>query len=164
MGKIKPNPAKYPCTAPPPAGTLFQCQQPFGSNMLKMATAACGAGRLSCCFPQCPQCQEKPIIRNAISYIYLSLSPPASSSSRLPTKPYGTPLTPWAHFPVADTRDHLPKPHSPVLSSQALAIRPLQGHDNRQAAPLLTSMSGCTRMCLKYAPQQVLVCVSLPER
>lgn len=55
-----------------------------------MATAACRAGCLSCCFPRCPQCQEKPIIRNAISYIYLSLSPPASSS-RLPSRPCAAP-------------------------------------------------------------------------
>lgn len=88
-----------------------------------MATAACRARRLSCCFPQCPQCQEKPIIRNAISYIYLSLSPPASSS-RLPTRPCGAPLTQWAHFPVADACDHLPKPHSPALHSRVPAIRP----------------------------------------
>lgn len=88
-----------------------------------MATAAWRARRLSCCFPQCPQCQEKPIIRNAISYIYLSLSPPASSS-RLPTRPCGAPLTQWAHFPVADACDHLPKPRSPTLHSRVLAIRP----------------------------------------
>lgn len=91
--------------------------------MLKMAMAAYRAGRLSCCFPRCPQCQEKPIIRNAISYIYLSLSPPASSS-RLPRRPCAAcpPLTQWAHVPVADDCDHLPKPKSPPLPFRALTV------------------------------------------
>lgn len=88
-----------------------------------MATAACRAGRLSCCFPRCPQCQEKPIIRNAIRYIYLSLSPPASSS-RLPSRPCAAPppLTQWAHVPVTDDCDHLPKPKSPPLPFRALTV------------------------------------------
>lgn len=86
-----------------------------------MATAACRAGRLSCCFPWCPQCQEKPIIRNAISYIYLSLSPPASSS-RLPTRPCRVPPSPSGHTslllmlvttcPSLGLRHSLPKPQA----------------------------------------------------
>lgn len=73
---------------------------------------------MSCCFPRCPWCQEKPIIRNAISYIYLSLSPPASSS-RLPTRPCGAPspsghtsplLTPVTTCPSLTLQHSLPEP------------------------------------------------------
>lgn len=128
--------------------------------MLKMATAACRARRLSYCLPRCPQCQEKPIMRNAISYIYLSLSPPASSF-RLPTRPCGAPLTQWAHFPVADARDHLPKPRFPALSSPAPAVRPPHRRNDQQAAPFLTGISGRAHVCLKFAPTQAVVAVSL---
>lgn len=80
---------------PSASGTLLPCQQPRRAHTLKMAPAACGAGRLPCYFPRCPRCQEKPIIRNAIGYIYLSLSPPASSS-RLPARP-AEPPSPSGH-------------------------------------------------------------------
>lgn len=89
--------------------------------MLKMATAACRARRLSYCLPLCPQCQEKPIMRNAISYIYLSLSPPASSF-RLPSRPAEPPspsghtsllLTPVTTCPSLAFRLSLPQPRQP---------------------------------------------------
>lgn len=133
---------------PSAPGTLLPCQQPCRSNTLKMAPAACGARRLPCYFPRCPRCQEKPIIRNAISYIYLSLSPPASSS-RLPARPCGAPLTQWAHFPVVDARDHLPKPRSPALSPRTPAIRPAHGHDD-----LLRWYVRARPPALPYAPDR----------
>lgn len=58
------------------------------------------------------------------SAIFIYLSAPPTSSSRLPTRPCGAPLTQWAHFPVADAHDHLPKPRSPALHSRVPAIRP----------------------------------------
>lgn len=127
-----------------------------------MATAACRARHLSYCLPRCPRCQEKPIMRNAISYIYLSLSPPASSF-RLPTRPCGAPLTQWAHFPVADACDHLPKPRFPALSSQPWQSG-LHRQNTLQAAPLLTGVLGYAHIYSKFAHShtpQVLVTVCL---
>ena len=86
-----------------------------------MATAACRARRSSYCLPRCPQCQEKPTMRNAISYIYLSLSPPASSF-RLPSRPAEPPspsghtsllLTPVTTCPSLAFRRSPPQPRQP---------------------------------------------------
>lgn len=55
--------------------------------------------------------------------LYLSISQPPSLLLPSAKQACGAPLTQWAHFPVADARDHLPKPRFPALSSPAPATR-----------------------------------------
>lgn len=103
---------------------------------------------MSCYFPRCPRCQEKPIIRNAISYIYLSLSPPASSS-RLPTRP-AEPPSPSGHTSLLLT----PVTTCPSLAPQRSLPEPLRSGLHGRMATFLLVCQGvptCASICTGQA-------------
>lgn len=82
--------------------------------------------------------------------LYLSISQPPSlllPSAKQALRSTPPPLTQWAHVPVTDDCDHLPKPKSPPLPFRALTVY----NTNHSSGPCWGTLTRGSGICLAGA-------------